>query len=1046
MTKADLAVFQILISILLLVLSLISGILLWRRGQQTRNQTRRIQAIALSSAGVTGVAVLALPSLAYLYTELLWHESVQYDRIFLSLLHLKWFKLLAKYLLISIAFIGVNCFAAHFFCPISSEFGRWTRARTHHFYIIIVIIVGLVSIVLATPMVLLWDHFLRFEYGSPTNDVDPIFQQQISYFLFRFPADKIQNIWWRLLMWSNLVIMGLLYHFYYRRDPHTMARIQLRLASHGTVLWLMLLGLSFWGCQLGIWKTLFTFKVPWGLGRIDGFGFVDDKLIQVYKIHRIVICTIGAGLVVNLMLRKRWVWYAAGLTWGLSHLILIQVYPMVVHLVKERRDPHIEVPYFDNHIQSTRKAFALDRIELRTEQVKGNATLDLIERHPEVKENIQIWDRRVLYEVLTEHPQRLMPYFQFHPYTDVDRYRINGRLRQVLVAAREIDSSQLPAEAQDWVHRKLIYTHGYGVCVVPVNEFQQKDPVFWVRGMKKAADKWQTVSKDGFPLVRQPQIYYGELTRNYVIVGTTRDEVDLENQNYQGKGGVRLNNWIRRFCFALRFDFWRIMLSKDIDPKTSRIMLWRKIGTKEVNSPKTIVDRVSHIAPFFKYDPDPYIVVGNDGQLWWIIDLYLTSQTYPNAKTYVDQTELIETYSEPTFDKYNYIRNPAVAVVNAYNGQVDFYFTKEVNEPLSLAYQKAFANTTNKGNNPLFKTRQEMPTGLQYHLRYPDYLTKVQAEIYKDYHVIDSHPDSYSTIFFQGSDKWEIPKEKYGQNRSYESMMPYYVTIRLPDSSDPDHHNQVEFVNMIPFTPPERVRYMNAWMVARCDRDHYGQLVLYNLPKDEPIPGPTLVEGTIETELSQDLTLWNQQGTTVIRGNLLVIPVGNTLFYIEPIYLKPENVARPDLQVVTVQAGGEFASASDFDSALRQIYGVGIAKKKREQTENGLEIKSPFNLDTLIQSASENYNQYLELTGSGKVVEAARAFDALGQDLKALVEGNHQPAEALGSMGERAVDAVPTLIQAKQDQDEGTRNSTAGGLERTKKSQTETTDNTDFDF
>ena len=299
-------------------------------------------------------------------------------------------------------------------------------------------------------------------------------------------------------------------------------------------------------------------------------------------------------------------------------------------------------------------------------------------------------------------------------------------------------------------------------------------------------------------------------------------------------------------------------------------------------------------------------------------------------------------------------------------------------------YEKAFA--TDDGRS-LFKPLQEMPAGLQNHLRYPDYLTRVQAEIYKDYHVLDSHPKNYSTIFFQASDKWDIPKEKYGEDNSYKSMMPYYATVSLPSS----HSNSglVEFVNIIPFTPPERVRYMNAVMVARCDDEFYGQLVLYNLPKDQTILGPTLAEATIDTELSQDLTLWNQQGTVVIRGNLLVIPVENTLFYIEPIYLKPEGVEYPDLEVITVQAGGQFASASDFDGALREIYGIGVSAINKEQIPkktNGNSEAATLSLEHLIQSASKNYNRYLELTGDGNLSKAAEAFETLGQNLKSLVK------------------------------------------------------------
>jgi len=984
MSKTDLSIVQLIFSLFIFLFSGFVITFLWRRNQRNHNRLVKFQLFGLGFAGITLTCIFLVPAWAHLYTEILWYKSISYDHIFFSLLHLKWIRLIGKHLLIALVFISSNCLVAHLICPVSNEFGRWTEGRTYRFYRLIATIVILISVVLALPMAFFWDDFLRADNAIQIDDLEPIFQLPKTYFLFQFPKDRITNTWYRCLMWSNILIMALLYHFYYRRDPQTLARIKISLALHTSILWLFLLILSFWGCQLDIWNTLFTSKVPWGLGRLNGFGFIDDKLVKAYRLYRIVLCLFGISILSNLIWRVRWIWYVSAIGWMVSYLVLIQAYPLVSHLIKERRDPHVEIPYLVNHIQATRQAFGLDSMTLRVGDVTGSATLDLIEKHPEVKNNIQIWDRRVLYEVLTGHPQRLMPYFQFHPYTDVDRYRINGNLRQVLVAAREIDVESLPEEAQDWVHRKLIYTHGYGVCVVPVNEFQQQDPVFWVKGEKRVGDEWRLVSQNDFPTITQPQIYYGELTQEYVIVGTNREEVDLENHEYQGEGGISLNNWIRRFAFAVRFDFWRIILSTDINSEESRIMFRRKIGTRKATSLEIVADRVSHVAPFFRCDPDPYIVVGDDGQLWWIVDLYLTSDHYPNSKTYIDQTTLMETYSEPKFDRYNYIRNPAVAVINAYSGKINFYFTKETTEPISLSYEKAFA--TDDGRS-LFKPLQEMPAGLQNHLRYPDYLTRVQAEIYKDYHVLDSHPKNYSTIFFQASDKWDIPKEKYGEDNSYKSMMPYYATVSLPSS----HSNSglVEFVNIIPFTPPERVRYMNAVMVARCDDEFYGQLVLYNLPKDQTILGPTLAEATIDTELSQDLTLWNQQGTVVIRGNLLVIPVENTLFYIEPIYLKPEGVEYPDLEVITVQAGGQFASASDFDGALREIYGIGVSAINKEQIQkktNGNSEAATLSLEHLIQSASKNYNQYLELTGDGNLSKAAEAFETLGQNLKSLVK------------------------------------------------------------
>ena len=426
--------------------------------------------------------------------------------------------------------------------------------------------------------------------------------------------------------------------------------------------------------------------------------------------------------------------------------------------------------FLGKHIESTRQAFGLDQIEER-DHIKGAATREMISRNTEIKENIQLWDRRVLYEVLMDQ-QFIERYYRFHPYTDVDRYWVNGQYRQVLTAAREIAKL---SEAQDWVNQKLKYTHGYGVCVVPVNEFMEEDanPNFWVKGIYPMESTYPELA------VTHPQIYYGELTKDYVIVNTKQKEINPKGEQYQGSGGIKIGSWFRRLCFGTRFDFWRVLLSTDPTPE-SKVLFWRKIGTRNPGSSKTVGDRISHIAPFLKYDPDPYIVIGDDGQLWWIVDTYITSRSYPNAKTSVDETNLKKNplYSEPTFDRFNYIRNPAVAIVNAYSGKVNFYFTK-ANEPITAAYQKTFSN--------LFKSKDQIPAGLQNHLRYPDYLTRIQAEMYADYHVQEAE------IFYPGSDRWNIPQEKYYS--SYQTIVPYYAMLKLPGENTP------EFVNMVPFSP-----------------------------------------------------------------------------------------------------------------------------------------------------------------------------------------------------------------------------------------------------
>ena len=624
---------------------------------------------------------------------------------------------------------------------------------------------------------------------------------------------------------------------------------------------------------------------------------------------------IAVAVLLNLFWRKRLLWYTTLAVWGLSYAILIHVYPLGLYVWELRAEPYDkEAGHLQRHIEETRKAFELDTI-VTADRVTGLATLDMIEANPTVKENIQLWDRRVMYEALREN--QIKRHYDFHPYTDVDRYRVGDEYRQVLIAAREVDPS---ANIKDWYRLRLQFTHGFGVCVAPVNEFIADGlPNFWVK------DTPVTSEYDELK-VERPQIYYGEMTHNYAIVKAERKRDDTssapdtaaatpevakwQRHTYTADSGVPLGGWFRRFCFALRFDFFRILRSERLTPE-SRVMFRRKIGTRRGD--KLIKDRVSHIAPFLNYDPDPYIVI-NNGELYWIIDFYVTSRYHPNAQVYVDDTARLtenDPYMEPNFKKFNYIRNAGVAVVNAYTGTVNFYAIEQKgrDEPVMQSYQQAFPN--------LFKPTSEMPDGLAAHLRYPDYLTRIQAKMYGDYHQ-DASP------FFQTTDTWSIPKETYYSSEADQEMMPYYAVLQLPGE------DTAEFVNVIPFTPPEKEKRLQAWMVARCDPPNYGQRLVYILPEGADVAGPTQVEEDIDKATGQQQVGWAKT-SDIIRGNLLIIPIEDTLFYVEAIYLQAKKSEkangdeskprRPKLEMVVVKAGSsELATAKTFDKALDVIF------------------------------------------------------------------------------------------------------------------------------
>ena len=925
---ADLAIAQLLLSVFLSAVTLIWGIFRYRRSRQRRRQASKLQAFLLWILSAL-IAVSSFMPLAYLYTEHLWFESLGHPDVFWGLQQIKW-GIFGVCFLIALGFMNANAAIANVLCPESREFRRWTHTRTFSFHRTVFCLTLVAALLLATPMLLLDDVYLRYrnqpsaeDTGSDIESLTPLiredrgvdtqeslhFGKDQNFYLFSFPLHRWVSLWIQITLWVTCIVVGMLYNFYYRRDAHTMQRVKRHIIFHGSVLWLLLLLVAGWRSYVNLWHKVYTSPLTQELSALHGLFYVDFHLEGATRIYCGVLMGIALAVAFNMFWRKRLLWYATLGVWGLSYVLLIHIYPLALHLWDARVNVlNKEEPYLERHIAETRLAFELETITTK-EQTKGLATLDVITENEEIKKNIQIWDRRVLYEALRE--AQIQTHYDFHPYTDVDRYRVDDEYRQVLIAAREVSPEE---DIVGWEPLKLQYTHGYGVCVSPVNEFIEDGfPNFWV-GDTPVRSEYDELN------VERPQIYYGEMTNDYVIVNTQRN-IDggtgraaarqafetWERHTYTGGGGVPLGGWFRRLCFGLRFDFFRILRSERLTPE-SRVMFRRKIGTRRGD--KLIKDRVSHIAPFLNYDPDPYIVI-SDGELWWIIDFYVTSQYYPNAQVYVDDTaRLTQTklYEEPDFKKFNYIRNSGVAVVNAYTGAVSFYAIKD-NEAVMRAYQKAFPD--------LFKSVSEMPDGLKSHLRYPDYLTRIQAKMYGAYH-------RRAEDFYHRRDRWLIPKEAYYSSEADQEMMPYYAMLKLPGE------DTLEFVNVIPFTPPKREKRLKAWMVARCDAPNYGERIVYVLPEGADVAGPTQVEEDINKATGQQQVGW-EKASDVIRGNLLIIPIEDALFYVEAIYLqakKPEKGSgddtkprRPKLEMVVVKAGAsELASAKTLDKALDVLF------------------------------------------------------------------------------------------------------------------------------
>ena len=950
---ANLAIAQLLLSACLASTTFIWGIFRYRRGDfRRRDRYSKLQAYLLwVVSGLIGISTFY--PLAWLYTEHLLHESLGRTDVFWGLHKIRWGFFLLCFI-VAAGFMNVNAAIANVLCPEPREFRRWTHTRTFSFHRTVICITVVLGLLMATPMLLMDDIVLRYLHqpgaeAVPAAEDELHFGKDRNFYLFSFPMHKWVSLWVQILLWVTCIVVGLLYNFYYRRDAHTMARVKRHIIFHGTALWMLLLIVSGWRSYVDLWGRVYKTPLTYEISSLHGLFYVDFYRAGATQVYCGVLIGIAIVIALNILWRRRLLWYVTVGVWGLSYILLLHVYPIGVYLWDARIDIIVkEEPYLTQHIKDTQHAFELDTIKTVTyEQREEPATLEVITDNEAVKKSIQIWDRRVFYEALRE--KQIVTHYDFHAYTDVDRYRVNDEYRQVLIAAREV----APEDITGWEQLKLEYTHGYGVCMSPVNVFVQDGyPDFWVSEVP-------IKGIHGFN-VTQPQIYYGEMTHDYVIVKAERkknapqeplelledtDDGDVDvnaekiaaalEHTYIGDGGIPLGGWFRRLCFALRFDFFRVLRSERITPE-SRIMFHRKVGTRRGD--RLVWDRVSRIAPFLNYDPDPYIVI-NNGQLYWIIDFYVTSQYYPNSQMYVDDTAQLtgelELYEEPDFDKFNYIRNAGVAVVNAYTGAVNFYAVKD-GEEVMQTYQQAFPD--------LFKTVSEMPDGLSAHLRYPDYLTRIQAKMYGNYHQDAGN-------FYKKQNLWKIPLEAYYSSEADQEMMPYYAMLKLPGE------DQAEFVNMIPLTPPKKEKRLKAWMVARCDQPHYGERIVYILTTD--VPGPTQVEADINKAIGGDLVGW-KQANDVIRGNLLIIPVEDTLFYIEAIYLQekkpkakkgekavePDKPRRPKLEMVIVKAGSsDLGKAKTFDEALDVLF-LGVPINGEKPAANG---EKPMTIEELFK-------------------------------------------------------------------------------------------------
>lgn len=634
-----------------------------------------------------------------------------------------------------------------------------------------------------------------------------------------------------------------------------------------------LVGLLLLAVGVGYWLDRYDLLLS-SRGTVFGAGFVDVTVrMPVLAFMAAASVVAAAGVVVaGIRMKPK----AAGAVLGLLvvvHVLAVWSYPSFTQRFDvEPNELERETPYLEHNIRATRFAFGLDGVEVRSFPAAGTLRPEDIAGDRGTFDNIRLWDWRVLQATYHEI-QGLRTYYRFND-ADIDRYHVGGQYRQVSLAVRELEQGLLQQQSRTWVNLHLLYTHGYGLCMSPVNAVTGTGmPELWLRDIPPSA----TVPID----VPNAAVYFGELTRNYVFVRTRQEEFDypLKDENaytrYQGRAGVAVDSWARRLLFAYYFGDWNILLADSFTPET-RVLWARQVG-----------ERVRRAAPFLEFDDDPYPVI-SDGRLVWIIDAYTRTGRFP--------------YSAPAASSrraVNYVRNAVKATVDAYDGTVTFYVADPKDALVGVA-RRIFPS--------LLRDLSEMPPSLRDHLRYPIDLLDIQAEQYLTYHMTDPR------VFYNREDLWQRPSEQYaGQTLPVQS---YYVIMTLPGETAP------EYMLMLPFTPARKDN-MVGWMAGRCDGDNYGHLLVYQFPKEHLILGPKQIEANIDKNdtISQQITLWGQVGSRVIRGNLLVIPVRDAILYVEPLYLDSEQTRFPELKRVIVASKDRIAMRETLDEALAAVFG-----------------------------------------------------------------------------------------------------------------------------
>jgi uncharacterized protein len=879
---------------------------------------------------VVGSAVLLLLFLlkpfATLYTDYLWFKGLGYGGVFGT----RFAAQIWSFFIFAIVFWVIG--AANVLLALNSprrlsSIGIRQRLLSAPSTILALLAVFLLGLLFGRIAASQWQTILTFFNQKPFNVQDPIWHQDVSFYVFTLPFYRFL---WGWLIGVVILMMLVAAGLYASRSGFQNLALPPRAVRHLSVLaaaFALLLAIHY---RLNLFELLLSRR-----GFVFGAGYADVVArIPAYWIMVVLLALIAVGLLINLG-SARLLPIAAGLVvWlGAAFLLLVIVPGVIQSFVVAPSEIARETPYIKNEILATRQAYGLAQIADRPFTPRDTITADAVARNPQTVQNARLWDPQLALPAALENLQSLRTYYSIYDVA-VDRYQLGNQYLQLLLAARELDTLGLPQQAKNWVNLKLQYTHGYGVVAARANEATAEgDPVLTLKNIPPA----------GEPAVTQPALYFGRHATDYVLVDSKQAELDYLAETthvtrWRGTTGVPLSSPLRNLAFAIRFGDLNIVISPQLTSQT------------QVLFNRAVEDRVAALAPFLEFDQDPYIVVV-DGKLYWILDGFTTTEHYPYSRISPDE-------SGPLLG-INYVRNSVKVVVDAYEGTTTFY---------QIDNKDAIANTYGSIFPGLFKPFSQMPAGLQAHIRYPRDLFNVQAEMFQTYHVQDPN------TFYTREDQWQIAKENLEQAGGPSAMRPFFVIMRLPGEA------KEEFVTILPYTPNGKTN-MIAYLAARSDQPDYGTLFDFRFPKDSLVIGPQQVESNIDQApaIKSQFALLNFPGSRVIRGNLLVLPIETSLLYIEPVYLEASNVKKPQLKKVIVATGQNVAMEDTLDKALAALLG-----NATPTTPSGPSTPASGTVAQLIASAKSHYDAAQQALKNGDFVGYAREIQTVGSILQQL--------------------------------------------------------------